>query len=335
MIKEENGNKKEIIISDARDFKGVWIPKKLYLTRDFTPNEKFVLLEIYSLTNSKNKQCFASNKHFADFVGLKENTIQKMILKFEKAGYLKRFFKYKKDTKEIERRIIILSNKFYDSFINEKADGDENNPYPDGEKSIGGHGEKSIGGMDKKSEISNTGISNTNIKCNKLSDTPINASNSKELEDTINASFSEEKERVPYLDMNNCTLDEIKNHYAVRCKRIAENYNITDTKKIDDLSGIIAYFCQRYYETFGKHHPVLSDRALERLFINFGFPPELLYEYNITAYEDYKELIDRYFTTEYGKYRLSGVVPDYSISHFMSDEILTNLCKNAFNIPHI
>ena len=60
-----------------------------------------------------------------------------------------------------------------------------------------------------------------------------------------------------------------------------------------------------------------------------------MYGYSVIAYEDYKELIDRYFTTEYGKYRLSGVVPDYSISHFMSEEILTNLCKNAFNIPHV
>lgn len=60
-----------------------------------------------------------------------------------------------------------------------------------------------------------------------------------------------------------------------------------------------------------------------------------MYGYSVIAYEDYKEMIDRYFTTEYGKYRLSGVVPDYSISHFMSEEILTNLCKNVFNISHV
>lgn len=181
----------------------------------------------------------------------------------------------------------------------------------------------------------NTDKENTKEINTDKSNTNINASNSKELEDDINASFSEEKERVPYLDMNNCTSDEIKIHYVIRCKRIAKNHNIADTKKIDDVASTIEYFCQQYYETFNEHHPILSDRALERVFINFCFPPELLYEYNITAYEDYKELIDRYFTTGYGKYRLSGVVPDYSISHFMSEEILTNLCKNAFNIPHV
>lgn len=169
---------------------------------------------------------------------------------------------------------------------------------------------------------------------NKENTNNINASNSNELEDTINASVPDRTERIPFLNMTNCTQDEIKNHYAIRCMRIAKNRNIADPQKIDDMSSIIAHFCKRYYEVFGENHPVLSDRALERVFINFCFPPELLYKYDITSYEDYKELIDRYFMTEYGKYQLSGVVPDYSISHFMSEEVLTNLCKNAFKIPH-
>lgn len=112
--------KKEIVIPSNRDFKGIWIPERLYLTRELTPNEKFLLLEIYSLTKSNSRECFASNKHFADFVGLKENTIQKMMLKFENAGYIKREYKYKEGTKEIERRSIRLTKKFYDDFVNEK-----------------------------------------------------------------------------------------------------------------------------------------------------------------------------------------------------------------------
>lgn len=75
---------KEIVISENRDFKGVWIYKNLYLSREYTPNEKFLLLEIYSLSKGKNKQCYANNRHFADFIGVKENTIQKAILKLEK-----------------------------------------------------------------------------------------------------------------------------------------------------------------------------------------------------------------------------------------------------------
>lgn len=43
------------LVSKERNFKGVWIPSKLYLSGIFSPNEKFVLLEIYSLSK-KNSQ---------------------------------------------------------------------------------------------------------------------------------------------------------------------------------------------------------------------------------------------------------------------------------------
>ena len=94
--------KKEIVISEGRDFKGIWIPERLYLSPDLSPREKFLLIEIYSLTQ-KNKGCFASNKHFANFIGLKENSIQKMLLKFEQLGLIERIFEYKENTKEIDK----------------------------------------------------------------------------------------------------------------------------------------------------------------------------------------------------------------------------------------
>ena len=68
-------DKKEIIISENRDFKGIWIYKNLYLSREYTPNEKFLLLEIYSLSKGKSKQCYANNRHFADFIGVKEKRL--------------------------------------------------------------------------------------------------------------------------------------------------------------------------------------------------------------------------------------------------------------------
>ena len=187
----------------------------------------------------------------------------------------------------------------------------------------------------------NTNKSNKNKEITDKENTNnINASNSEELEgeeeeEDINAFVPDRTKRIPYLDMNNCTSDEIKNHYSIRCERIAKKYNIKDSKTIDDAASTIEYFCQKYCETFSEPHPVLSDRALERVFINFCFPPELLYENDVVTYDKYKNLIDRYFATEYGRYQLSGVVPDYSISHFMSEQILVNLCKNEFGIPHL
>ncbi len=154
--------KKEIVISEGRDFKGIWIPERLYLSPDLSPREKFLLIEIYSLTQ-KDKGCFASNKHFANFIGLKENSIQKMLLKFEQLGLIERIFEYKENTKEIDKRIIILTQKFFDSFVNEKSISSnmEKNP-------CGGMEKNQQGGVEKSPQISNT----IDIKYNSsLSDT--------------------------------------------------------------------------------------------------------------------------------------------------------------------
>ena len=178
-------------------------------------------------------------------------------------------------------------------------------------------------------------ITETTNKDYYTDNTNINAFNSEESNvNNINAFNSSQKERALFLDMNNCTFDELKNHYAIRCRNIAKGHSIKNEKLIDDVSSMIAYFCQEYYKTFGEHHPVPSDRSLERVFVKFCYPPDLLEDYDIYAYDDYKYLIDKYFDTEYGKYQISGIVPDYSLSHFMSDEIRTNLLKNKFNIPY-
>ena len=101
--------KKEIVISEGRDFKGIWIPERLYLSPDLSPREKFLLIEIYSLTQ-KDKGCFASNKHFANFIGLKENSIQKMLLKIEQLGLIERIFLFLTEFNVTCGCIIIISN---------------------------------------------------------------------------------------------------------------------------------------------------------------------------------------------------------------------------------
>ena len=45
-----------------RDFKGIWIPRHIWLHKDLTHLDKIVLMEIDSLSKSE-KGCFASNKY--------------------------------------------------------------------------------------------------------------------------------------------------------------------------------------------------------------------------------------------------------------------------------
>ena len=60
-----------------RDFKGIWVPKEIYINDQLNWTEKILFIEIDSLDN--NKGCFASNAYFADFIGVSETRISKSI----------------------------------------------------------------------------------------------------------------------------------------------------------------------------------------------------------------------------------------------------------------
>ena len=162
---------KEIIIDEERGFKGVWIPKNLYMCTELTPNEKFLLLEIYSL--SKKNICYAKNKHFADFTGLKENTVQKALLKFEEKGYLNRVYEYKDGTKEIKCRKLILTKKFYKELMSENPYDEvvEKNPQGDGLKVGDKYNSNKYNSINSSTELNDSDFDFEILqKANKLTD---------------------------------------------------------------------------------------------------------------------------------------------------------------------
>ena len=57
-----------------RDFKGVWIPKDIWLSRELSLMEKVLFVEIHSLDNERG--CFASNRHFAEFFDVSDRQIR-------------------------------------------------------------------------------------------------------------------------------------------------------------------------------------------------------------------------------------------------------------------
>lgn len=320
MSENNKKEKKEIIISENRDFKGVWIPERLYLTREFTPNEKFVLIEIYSLTKNKSRKCFASNKHFADFVGLKENTVQKMMLKFENAGYLKRIYELKENSKEIERRVVILTDKFYDLFINENSGDMENNQSPGGEKSIGGDGKKSTGEVDKKSEISNTSIKyNSTLSNTDLSNTDNKASTKVEVNYKA-LSRDKVQNKLPY----EYTQEQFNDFINGKVSEIIKEYFPDEQDNASSVSQIVSYFYEKYHEKIGERHPIMSDAVYLGVVKKLLNPIDAIWKsderLNVLGYE---AMIDRFFSTDYGE--KSGNRTDYRIGYFFSDTVMENL----------
>jgi hypothetical protein len=70
-----------------RDFKGVWIPKWLYLDRELSWVEKILLVEIDSLDKDE-KGCYASNRHLADFLHMSYGGAANLISGLKKRGII-------------------------------------------------------------------------------------------------------------------------------------------------------------------------------------------------------------------------------------------------------
>jgi len=71
-----------------RDFKGVWIPKEIFLDERLSATEKILLVEIDSLDNGKDG-CWASNDHFTQLCQCSERTISRAITKLKNLGFIK------------------------------------------------------------------------------------------------------------------------------------------------------------------------------------------------------------------------------------------------------
>ncbi len=304
----KSDNIKEIVVSKNRDFKGIWVPKKLYLSGLFSPNEKFILIEIYSL--SKNNKCYATNKHFANFVGLRENTVQKMMLEFERAGYIKRIFEYKEDSKEIKERIIVITQKFLDEFVNEKSNDEKEEPY----------GKKSIGGMEKNPEGDGFKVGD---KYNNISDTYLSDPLYSPTE--LN-SFSKEKETSPSglnssISKRNKKAEPdkwiaTKTHIEICMERNGYSKEAFETAEAIE---IVKTYYEKYREVIGQPHPRLNDKTMMYVITQYlnGFGD------GETSVQTYRDLINFHFATQYRE------DIDWTIQHFMSGDIQkTLLCHN-------
>ncbi|OSB07997.1 hypothetical protein B2H97_16135 [Paraclostridium bifermentans] len=92
-----------------RGFKGIWIPKEIWLNEILNIQEKVFLVEIESLDN--NDGCFASNEYFANFFKLSKNRCSEIIKSLEKKGFVKISYIYKENSKAIDKRIIKIFEK--------------------------------------------------------------------------------------------------------------------------------------------------------------------------------------------------------------------------------
>ncbi len=126
-----------------RGFKGVWIPKEIWLNESLSIQEKVFLVEIDSLDNNEDG-CFASNEYFANFFKLSKNRCSEIIKSLEKKGFIKISYMYKENSKAIDKRVINILEK-------------SNRGIRDSDRGT----RKAEGGYSEKCEDNNTYLNNT------------------------------------------------------------------------------------------------------------------------------------------------------------------------------
>lgn len=77
----------EDVQSYERDFKGIWIPKQIWLDKRLSALDKIILAEIDSL-DCGERGCYASNRALSEFCQCSETKISKSISKLVNLGYL-------------------------------------------------------------------------------------------------------------------------------------------------------------------------------------------------------------------------------------------------------
>jgi len=117
-----------------REFKGVWINRNVWLNKELTIHEKFLLVEIDSLDNESS--CFASNDYFAEFMGVDQRSIQRNISALIKKGYLQRKLVFKANSKEVEKRLLTVTKDINSMVVTEVSPGVVTKLSPGGDKSV-------------------------------------------------------------------------------------------------------------------------------------------------------------------------------------------------------
>lgn len=190
-----------------RDFKGVWIPKEIWLSTDLKVMEKLILVEIDSLDNEDG--CFASNEHFSKFFSLSKNRCSEIIKSLEKKGYIKIDYIYQEGSKAISRRVIRCVRNI---------DG--------GIRNIDNPIRKTEEGYSENREDNNTSFSNTFS----------NTSNKKDIVEQSSTAPLPYEEIVQYL--NQKTNKNFKHTSKVTQRhiraRLAEGFTVSDFKQVID-----------------------------------------------------------------------------------------------------
>lgn len=148
-----------------RDFKGVWIPKEIWLDNRLGAVDKIVFAEIWGLDCGDG--CFASNEYLANFCQCTQRNVQGIINKLKSLGLVEQV-KFDGRTRWLKCKIGVICGEEVNSRGEKNFVSDMNNVRGRGEKNFVSDMKKSSPLLYNIEEKKNKNIKNNLYMSNKL-----------------------------------------------------------------------------------------------------------------------------------------------------------------------
>lgn len=271
-----------------RDFKGVWIPKRVFLDERLNAIEKIILIEIDSLDAEDSEGCYASNEYLANFCKCSMTKVSTSISKLIKLGYL-----------------YVSKNDGRKRYLKSRLSNSESQDFKKSESDLPEMKESNNSEEYSRDEINSNIDSPTELKEEKK-----NAYHSNEWFNSqhIKNMLTEENIQYTPIDRKSFNWSAFKNQVSVRLEELGYTTSPYTTNRFLVVSK---YFFKRYEERTRKPHIKINQDALDNILDKFGFGPNPDYFQNVEI-ETYMKVIDEYFGTSFSEYT------DHHYSHFMS-----------------
>lgn len=278
-----------------RDFKGVWIPKRVFLDERLNAIEKIILIEIDSLDAEDSEGCYASNEYLANFCKCSMTKVSTSISKLIKLGYL-----------------YVSKNDGRKRYLKSRLSNSESQDFKKSEPDLPEMKESNNSEEYSRDEINSNIDSPTELKEEKK-----NAYHSNEWFNSqhIKNMLTEDNIQYTPIDRKSFNWSAFKNQVSIRIEELGYTTSPYTTNRFLVVSK---YFFKRYEERTRKPHTKINQDALDNILDKFGFGPNPDYFQNVEI-ETYMKVIDEYFGTSFSQYT------DHHYSHFMSGYIRKNL----------
>lgn len=276
-----------------RDFKGIFIPKEIWLDDELSAIDKFILAEIDSLDVDDSEGCYASNEYLSKFCKCSVTKVSTSISKLIELGYVR---VAKSDGRK--RFLKVCLSKFESQHI-KKCKSDYQKM--------------------KQSNIDNNIVDEYSDKYSVENKTlPIGR-------DDKNFSLSDEREKPKPQTAKERYLDKKANELKMQGRMLTIAHDKFDKEIADEIFNGLCYYLAKYTEKTNLIHPILTDNTLTEIITKLGTFQTDYGDKIVDCPNLIQDMIDEFFNTDFGS--RTGQKTNWNLPHFMSDTILNMLSE--------